>query len=214
MDPVTLLVLGNPAEPQLAMLDALRGAAAITIGNTPATCENAARHADVVLNWRSNAGLLEQIWPIAKQVQWVHIRSAGLDEILFPALVESSVTLTNARGVFSDILAEFTVGAVLFFAKDFRRLVTSQMAGKWDPFDVGEIRGQTLGLVGYGDIGRAVARQAHALGMNVLALRRRPELSHGDPHISQVFPPNGKHDMLRQTDYVVVVVPLTPETRG
>jgi len=214
MDPVTVLVLANPAEPQLAMLDDLRGAAAIAIGDTPAACENIALHAEVILNWMSGASLLQRIWPMASRVRWVHTRSAGLDGMLFPAFVESPVTLTNARGVFSEILGEFTIGAVLFFAKDFRRLVTSQMAGKWDPFDVIEIRGQTLGLVGYGDIGRAVARRAHAFGMNVVALKRRPELTRDDPDVSQVFPPEGKHEMLRQSDYVAVVAPLTPESRG
>jgi phosphoglycerate dehydrogenase-like enzyme len=148
------------------------------------------------------------------RLHWLQTRSAGLDGILFPALVDSPVTLTNARGAFSEILAEFTIGAVLFFAKDFRRLVTSQIAGKWDPFDITEIRGQTLGLVGHGDIGRAVARCARAFGMNVLALRRRPELTRDDPHVAQVFPSEGKHDMLRQSDYVVVATPLTPESRG
>jgi len=142
MDPITLLVLANPAEPQLAMLDELRSAVAIVIGDTPAACKNVAPRADVILNWMSGASLLQQIWPMVLRVQWVHTRSAGLDGMLFPALVESPVTLTNARGAFSEILGEFTIGAVLFFAKDFRRLVTSQIAGKWDPFDVVEIQGR------------------------------------------------------------------------
>ena len=214
MDPVTVLVLANPAEPQLALLDQLHEAATIAIGDTLAASENVAARAEVILNWMSGASLFRQIWPMALRVQWVHTRSAGLNGMLFPALVESPVTLTNARGVFSDILGEFTIGAVLFFAKDFRRLVTSQMAGKWDPFDVVEIRGQTLGLVGYGDIGRAVARRAHAFGMNVVALRRRPELTRDDPYVAQVFPPEGKHEMLGQSDYVAVVAPLTLESRG
>jgi len=214
MEPVTVLVLADPAERQLAMLDELQAVASITIGNSRAACENAAPQAEVILNWRSGVALLEQIWPMAKRVRWVHTRSAGLDGLLFPGLVDSPVTLTNARGVFSEILAEFTIGAMLFFAKDFRRLVLSQMAGKWDQFDTVEIRGQTLGLVGYGDIGQAVARRAHALGMKIVALRRRPELAHGDPHVSDVFPPERRREMLRQSDYVVVVTPLTPETRG
>jgi phosphoglycerate dehydrogenase-like enzyme len=214
MDPVPLLVLGDPAEPQLALLNELPGAAGITIANTPVACRSAAPQAEVIFNWQSGAALLEQIWPMVQRLRWVHTRSAGLDGLLFPALVESAVTLTNARGVFSEILGEFTLGAVLFFAKDFRRLVLSQMAGTWEPFDVVEIRGQTLGLVGYGDIGRAVASRAHAFGMKVVALRRRPELTSDDPYVSDVFPPERKHEMLAQSDYVVVVTPLTPETRG
>ena len=106
------------------------------------------------------ARLFEQVWRMAPRVRWVHSRSAGLDDVLFPELVESPVPLTNARGVFSEVLAEFAIGAVLFFAKDFRRMVRSQMAGVWDQFDIVEIRGQTLGIIGYGDIGRAVAQRA------------------------------------------------------
>ncbi len=210
----SLLVLADPAEPQLSLLEALPGTVAVAVGNTPAACDRAAPQADVILNCLSDAGLLERIWPMARQVRWVHSRSAGLDGMLFPALVASPVPLTNARGVFSGVLAEFAIGAVLFFAKDFRRLILSQRAGKWDQFDITEIRGRTLGIVGYGDIGRAVASRAHALGMKVLALRRRPELSREDPDLAQVFSLDRKHEMLEQSDYVVVVAPLTPESRG
>ncbi len=214
MEPVPLLVLADPAEPQLILLEELRGSADIAIGNSTTACENAAPRAEAILNWRSDAALLQQIWPMAQRLRWVHARSAGLDGMLFRELVESPVTLTNARGVFSESLGEFTIGAVLFFAKDFRRLVLSQMAGKWDQFDVVEIRGQTLGLLGYGDIGRSVARRAHALGMNVIALRRRPELSHDDPYVSEVLPTERKRQMLARSDYVVVATPLTSDTRG
>jgi phosphoglycerate dehydrogenase-like enzyme len=124
------------------------------------------------------------------------------------------VPLTNARGAFSDALAEFAIGAVLYFAKDFRRLVRSQMAGVWEQFDVTEIRGQSLGIVGYGDIGQAVAWRAAALGMKVLAQRRRPELSREDPNVARVFGSEQKLEFLAQCDYVVVTVPLTPESRG
>lgn len=214
MSALTVLVLANPAAPELAMLDELRDTAAITVARSRAACEDIAPQAEVILNWTSSGSLLHGIWPLATRVRWVQTRSAGLDGILFPALVESPVTLTNARGAFSDILAEFTMGAVLFFAKDFRRLITSQVAGNWDPFDVTEIRGQTLGLVGYGDIGRAIARSARAFGMRVVALRRHPELTHDDPHVAQAFPAEAKQEVLRQSDYVVVTVPLTSESRG
>ncbi len=214
MDPLTLLVLAEPADPQLALLQELAGQVTISIGDTAETFESTAPQADVVLNWVSDTKVLQRIWPMAARLRWVHARSAGLDGMLFPELVESPVVLTNARGVFSDILGEFTLGAVLFFAKDFRRLVTSQMAGKWDQFDIDEVRGQTLGLVGYGDIGRAVAARAQAFGMKVVAMRRRPELSQDDRYVTRVFPPEGKHEMLGISDYVVVVAPLTPESRG
>jgi len=107
------------------------------------------------------------------------------------------------------------VGAMLYFAKDLGRLVRSHMAGRWDPFDVVEISGRTVGIVGYGDIGRAVATRARALGMRVLGLTRRgPLLYHVDPVVSQIFGPQDRIQMIEQCDYVVVTAPLTAETRG
>jgi phosphoglycerate dehydrogenase-like enzyme len=147
-------------------------------------------------------------------VRWVHSRSAGLDSVLFPALRDSPVPLTNGRGVFSEPLGEFVLGAALYFAKDFGRMVRSRQAGIWDQFDIPMLAGQTMGIVGYGDIGRAIATRAHALGMRVLALRRHPEKSGADPLVHQVYPPDRKLEMLAQSDYVAVAAPLTPETRG
>ena len=214
MDAITLLVLADPGTPELAMLAALPDTTSIAVGNTPEAFERTAPRADIILNGEAAVQLLEQVWRIAPHVRWIHSLSAGLDGMLFPELVESPVPLTNARGVFSDALGEFAIGAVLFFAKDFRRLVRGQMAGAWRPFDVVEIRGQSLGIAGYGDIGRAVASRGHALGMKVLALRRRPELSREDPYVTQMFGLDQKHEMIEQSDYVVVTMPLTPESRG
>jgi len=66
------------------------------------------------------------------------------------------------------------IGAALFFAKDFRRMLRNQAAGVWEQFDIEELRGRTMGIVGYGDIGRACSQRAHAMGMRVLALRAAP----------------------------------------
>jgi phosphoglycerate dehydrogenase-like enzyme len=213
MEHLTVLVLADPATPQLAMLRTLPETT-IAVGNASGDFTRAAPAADVIFHWAADLQVFEQVFRMAPRVRWVHSRSAGLDGVLFPELAASPVPLTNARGVFSEILAEFAIGAVLFFAKDFRRMVRSQMAGIWDEFDTIEIRGQSVGIVGYGDIGRAVAWRAHALGMKVLALRRRPELSQGDPNVSRVFSADQEHELLAQSDYVVVAVPLTPESRG
>jgi phosphoglycerate dehydrogenase-like enzyme len=77
---------------------------------------------------------------------------------------------------------------------------------------VEEIAGQTVGIVGYGDIGRAVASRAPAMGMRVVALKRHPPAS-PDPLVAQFFPSSELYTMLGLCDYVVVATPLTPETR-
>jgi phosphoglycerate dehydrogenase-like enzyme len=91
-------------------------------------------------------------------------------------------------------------------------MLRNQEAGRWEPFDVEEIAGQTAGIVGYGDIGRAVASRVHAMGMRVLALKRHAPAS-PDPLIAQFFKPSELSTMLGMCDYVVVATPLTAETR-
>jgi phosphoglycerate dehydrogenase-like enzyme len=112
-------------------------------------------------------------------------------------------------------LGEFVLGAILYFAKDFRRLIRNQTAGVWEPFDVTEVAGQTAGIVGYGDIGYAVATRLKAMGMNILASRRSiPAAGAIDPLVSKYYAPASLAEMIPQCDYVVVTAPLTPETRG
>src|SRR5262245_47889717 len=214
MSHVNLLVLADPAQPQLKMLEQLRETDTLTVGNTLQAVEASAPRADVIFAWSGHRDLMEQIWSTARQVKWVHSMAAGLDNLLFATLVESPVPITNSRGVFSQSLAEFVMGAVLFFAKDFRRMVANQEAGLWAAFDVDEISRQSLGIIGYGDIGRAVARRAKAFDMKVLALRRRPEQSRGDSMVDQLLPLERKLELMAGSDYVVAAAPLTRDTRG
>src|SRR5207248_313101 len=89
----------------------------------------------------------------------------------------------------------------------------NQEAGRWEQFDVEEIRGQTMGIIGYGDIGRACAQRAHAMGMKILAVRRRPELSQDDPYISGVYTTDQVPEIMPQCDYIVAAAPLAPGTK-
>jgi phosphoglycerate dehydrogenase-like enzyme len=196
------------------MLERLPAGVRIVTGDRPEAFQAAAPEAEAILSWFSSRTLLEQVLAMMPRARWVHASSAGVDTLLFPALRENGVVLTNARGAYSDALGEFVVGSILFFAKHFRRLIDSQEAGRWDLFDVEMIEGRTLGIVGYGDIGRASARRAHALGMKILALRRRPELSDSDGLIERAYGPASLHEMLAASDYVLSAAPLTPETRG
>ena len=134
--------------------------------------------------------------------------------MLFPELVESPVPLTNGSGVFSEPLGEFALAAMLFFAKDLRRMVRNQEAGVWEQFDITEISGQTVGIVGYGDIGRAVAARARAMGMRVLGVKRSVAPPTRTRWLREFTRPGELLEFLPQCDYVVVAAPLTAETRG
>jgi phosphoglycerate dehydrogenase-like enzyme len=147
-------------------------------------------------------------------VQWVHSLRAGVEKVLSPELIKSPVTLTNTRGHYKKPLADFVMAAVLFFAKDMRRMVSNQEAGLWGPFEVEPVEGKVMGIVGFGEIGKECAKRAHAFGMEVLGLRRRADLSRGDPLLKAVFGPNQLPEMLAACDYVVLTAPNTVESRG
>jgi len=215
MDKFTVLVLAHPTEPQLTMLEALPPETWIAVGNTPEAFERAAPEASIIFNWSGSGALLREVLKMCPTARWVHCRAAGLDDLLSPELVEHAMTLTNGSGVFSPPLGEFALGAILYFAKDFRRLIRNQMAGVWEPFDVAEVSGQTAGIVGYGDIGRAVATRLKAVGMNILAMRRSlPPADARDPLVAKYYSPEARGEMIAQCDAVVVTAPLTAETRG
>src|ERR1700722_11989258 len=214
MDPIRLLVISDPSASNLRLLEKLPEPVEVRVGNDVEFLKTHASEADVILNGSHHGELLHQVLPCARQVKWIHVLSAGVDKILFPELIESPVPVTNGRGVFKDSLAEFCMASILFFAKDLRRLVSSQEAGKWEQFDVVQIRGHVLGVVGYGEIGRETARLARSLGMKVVAARRRAGLSASDRDLERAYPPEGLREMLGASDYVVVSTPLTPETRG
>jgi phosphoglycerate dehydrogenase-like enzyme len=211
---VNLLVLSNPAAQHLKPLENLPGSARVTIGETLDAVAEGAPGAGVILNAMWNGDLLRSVFPLAKNVRWIHNLSAGVELALFPELIESQVPVTNGRGVFAASLGEFVLGAALFFAKDLRRMVRNQEAGRWETFDVEMLAGRTMGVVGFGEIGRSAARLGHAAGMRVYALRRRPVLSEADPIVDAVYTPDQIRGLMSQSDYVVVAAPLTAETRG
>jgi phosphoglycerate dehydrogenase-like enzyme len=183
--PLNLIVLTRAGDPYLPLLDPIRDRAEITFGATADELAGAAGEADAMLAWVWERGATEAIFAKAKKLRWLHLRWAGLDNFLFPALIESPVTLTNSRGIYSQALGEFVIAGALFFAKDMRRLLAAQAEHKWEQFTIRELR-----------------------GMRVLAVRRNPDKTRGE------FGPDGLIDMIRQCDYVVASAPLTPETRG
>jgi phosphoglycerate dehydrogenase-like enzyme len=213
LTPIKLVVIDTPGASHLKVLDTLPPSVAVVVSNQAALLREAVREADVILNGIPAGQLLRNTVSLATRLRWVHSLSAGVEKILFPELVASPVILTNARGVFKRSLAEFVIGAVLYFAKDFRRLVRSQQAGVWQPFEMKEAHAKVMGIVGYGETGRACAERARPLGMKVLGLRRRPELSEGDPWLEAVMGTDELHGLLAQSDYVVLAAPGTPHTR-
>ncbi|KAJ1418565.1 D-isomer specific 2-hydroxyacid dehydrogenase [Ochromonadaceae sp. CCMP2298] len=168
---------------------------------------------NVLLNVSGTSQTLPSIIDEMPHLTWIHSINCGVDNIMCPEIADSDIVLTNAKGVFSSNLAEYALFACSYFAKDLPRLRRQQAERQWEKYYVGQLRGATMGIVGYGDIGAACARLAKAYGMRVLALRRNPDLCSGDANVDQAF---GAHELgavMSQADYLIVCMALTPHTR-
>lgn len=209
MPDITVLVLARAGDPGLAALDRLPPGTRALVAHSAEDALPQAAVADALLVATGNAATLERIWRAAPRLRWVHTRPAGVDHLLFADLVTSPIPITNSRGVFSAALAEFALLGLLFFLKDTRALLAAQAAAKWAPYEPLPLHGRTVGIVGLGDIGRAVAARVRPLGMRVIGLRRsgRP-----DPVADEVLPGTALLDLAARVDDLVVATPLTPET--
>jgi len=212
-DPGTVLLLADGPIPLHEKLERLCGKTHLLVGKSLEALGQGLANATVIFNWSGSRKLLHDVFVNCPKVRWIHSRSAGLERSLFPELVESAVVLTNGTGVFSPSLGEFALGAILYFAKDMRRLIRNQMNETWEPFDVLMCAGQTVGIIGYGDIGHEVAARVRTLEMKVLAVKRHVP-PHSDELADHIYGLGGILEMLSRSDYVVVATPLTQETKG
>lgn len=213
--PITLLVTADPQAPYLDVLRQLPADVRVIVSSHPAELAAAAPEADAILNGEfKDPTLLKSVFPLASRVRWVHTLSAGVEHVLSPEIIASPVPLTNGRGVFRRPLGEWAVSAMLHFLYQHRRLIRQQEQGVWDSFDIEELHGKTVGIVGYGEIGRAVAERARPFGCRIVALRRKPEQSAADPLIDRAYAPAQIDEMIAACDFVVAAAPLTPSTRG
>lgn len=209
-----VLIAAEAPGPRRDLLAPLERQAQIVTSSTLEGFGNSLAQATILVNWSASREFLRQAFLAAPNLKWVHSRHAGLDNTLFPELVESAVPVTNSSGVFSPSLGEFSLLAMLYFAKDVPRLRRQQAAGLWHAFDMHPIERKTVGIVGYGDIGREVGRRAKAVGMRVLALKRHPPAAAVDPGpVDGYFVTSQLNELVAQCDYVVVAAPLTAETR-
>jgi phosphoglycerate dehydrogenase-like enzyme len=211
--PTVVWVLARPQDEGLKFLEGLPAGVWLVRGET-ADAFDGQPPADAILVCSMGGELVRAALARAPSARWIHTRSAGVEGMPLAEIARRGLTLTNGRGAFSPSLAEWVIGAVLFFAKDFRRLLKSQEAGRWEPFAPEMVSGRWMGIVGYGDIGRTVAGHARALGMRVRALSRTGGAAPGTPAPDETLPRERLGDLMSLSDVVVVATPLTPETRG
>jgi glyoxylate/hydroxypyruvate reductase A len=154
--------------------------------------------------------------PQAPCLRWVQLSSSGVGQLVErTGLGASPVVVTNAAGVHATALAEFVLFAMLYFAKRMPQVLADQRRRHWQRFALDTLPGKTLGVVGLGQVGRVIARVARGAGLRVVAVRRTAGgAESGAPDVAVVYPPAGLGTLLAESDYVVLIVPFTPETAG
>ena len=211
---VNLLLIADSNSPFFPSLSGMDPRVRVTIAHDPEAIKAAAPESDIVLYATMNAGLLTSALPVATRAQWIHSMWTGVEGILGPEMLQHPAPLTNGRGVFRWPLADWVTAMMLHFALDLGRVIRQQQQGVWQPFISTSLQGRTLGIIGYGEIGSAAAARARVFGMKIAALRRHRERSDGDPLVDQFFESASLKKLLAVSDYVLVAVPLTSETRG
>jgi phosphoglycerate dehydrogenase-like enzyme len=184
---------------------------------------------EVLLRGFLSSEAFDRLLARAPELRWVHSATSGVERALTPAALARDVVVTNARGVFSRPIAEHVLLMILAISRRLPQLLELQRERTWQPLEGRELRDLTIGIVGYGSLGRAIASLATAFGSRVVAMRRHPEApgvarATGDgsddetfsvePKLDNVYGPDGLHALLAESDIVVLAAPLTPETDG
>lgn len=164
--------------------------------------------ADVLVTYGED--LTEEHLKQYKNLKWIQVLTAGVDKMPLPYLVQSSILLTNVKGIHKVPMAEYAFAAMLQVARNLNEAFQKQQKKKWDSrLRVDELYDKTLGIIGVGAIGEEIARRAHVFGMKVVGVTRS---GRENAYCEKMFTPNQLNQFLPLCDYVVVIVPSTKET--
>lgn len=149
----------------------------------------------------------------AKLLRWVQVRGAGVETCIFPELVESDVILTNTSGAYNHAMADHAFALILAMSREIARCVRTQPQKVWQRGRTAQqLAGQTLGIIGLGNIGCEIAIRGRAFGMKVAAADAR---SMGCPaFVDELWGVENLDRVLEQSDYIAIAAPLTAETKG
>lgn len=186
----------------------------VTPDSTITTCDlaDAPRYSadtDILLAWGWMD--IKPFFRVAPKLRWVHSLSAGVENLTFPEIQASNTILTNSRGIHGIPVSEHVLGMMLAFTRGLTQFIRLQEQKKWDRVPVDEIHGKTIGIIGLGSIGREIAKKAKGLGMTVVATKRKMTT---ELFVDKLYKAEDLKEMLSISDFVVVALPLVPETEN
>ncbi len=166
---------------------------------------------DVVFQYGQPRDALAANWELVERLRWVHVGGVGIDWALFPELVESDIVLTNSRGIFDTSLPEYLLALMLASVKDLPATYRAQQRHEWQHRLLEPLSGGQAVIVGAGSIAHATGRLLRAMGMTVTLVGRTER--DGGPDVGRIRALADLPRLLAEADWLIVLVPLTAETR-
>lgn len=206
-----VVILAAESQPLPCNLETIEALARVTVTDA-AGLAGAASGAEVLFLWDFFSSALKETWPQAASLQWVHVAAAGVDALMFEELRNSDVVVTNAHGTFDQPIAEFALASILAHDKQLHLSKRLQQNAVWQHRELSRTENSRVLVVGTGGIGRATARLLRAVGMEVRGAGRTAR--ENDPDFGTVLPSANLAEHAGWADHVVLVAPLTEQTRN
>ena len=216
---LTPILSARYREQDLARIRAAAPGARIVSISLEGLADGPLEDVEVLLRGPMPSATFDRLLARCPALKWVHSATAGVERVLTPSARERGLLITNARGVFSDPIAEYIMTMILAVVRRFPELLELQQERTWQPLPARELRDVTIGIVGLGSIGRAVARLATAFGSRVIASRRDPDRGSSDgtgipDGLDRIVSHDELPELLAESDFVVLALPLTHTTDG
>ncbi|MGY3591870.1 phosphoglycerate dehydrogenase-like enzyme [Bradyrhizobium sp. USDA 4341] len=153
-----------------------------------------------------------ELFERAKKLRWFQCTGAGVESMVPIRHKAKRITVTNARGIHGELIADFVMAGLTMLHWNFRRFLREQDERRWNPRFVSPLSEKTLGVVGLGSIGATVARRAKSTGMTVIGSKRDTDIPVNG--VDELFASGALNELLPLCDFVVLALPSTAETVG
>ncbi len=176
----------------------------ICAASKPEEAVDFSEKAEIILTWKIPDELLKK----ARKLKWFASLGAGNEHLVHNPLIPESVTFTKMT-VYGEMMAEYVFAYLLYFLRDLPKYFKDQREKAWKQARPERLRGKTMGVLGLGSVGKEIAKRGKQFGMNVIGLKRIPGPVE---NVDQVVGPQDLEKVIPLVDYLIVVLPLTPET--
>ncbi|KRW96652.1 D-2-hydroxyacid dehydrogenase [Paracoccus sp. MKU1] len=207
------IVIGGAAQPEdIPGFDQIGVEHEIAFAPDDETLRRHLPEAEVFVSWSFRNSGLERNWDCAGKLKWLHWCGAGVKPALFPALVDSKVVLTNARGIFDQAMAEYVLGMVLSFSIGLPGMLAEQAERRWTYRQSELLKGTRAAVFGVGGIGQRIGELLRAVGVSVTGIGRTPRQT--ETVFGRVLGREDRFAVLAKADWIIAVMPDTPDTEG